>query len=213
MIKSFFENNRGVWRDGEFVLSVALSVLFLFFSFVINFFAGSYANSSQSNFVSDLLLDHLPFYNMNIVFFEGFFLFLMLTILVLAYKPKSIPFVLKSMALFILIRAIFITLTHIKDYPNQAFLEADSIFKDVFTFGGDLFFSAHTGMPFLLALVFWKDKGLRIVFLITSLFFGASVLLGHLHYSIDVFGAYFITYSIYEIARKFFAKDYVLFLK
>ena len=82
---------------------------------------------------------------------------------------------------------------------------------DWFTFTGDMFFSAHTGLPFLAALLFWQNKIWRYVFLISSLIFGATVLLGHLHYSIDVFSAFFITYGIYHLAIKFFPKDYKLF--
>jgi len=38
-----------------------------------------------------------------------------------------------------------------------------------------------------------------------------AVLLGHIHYSIDVFSALFITYGIFVIAKKVFARDYLLF--
>jgi hypothetical protein len=41
--------------------------------------------------------------------------------------------------------------------------------------------------------------------------FGVIVLLSHLHYSIDVFAAFFITYSIYHIALKLFDRDYEFF--
>lgn len=208
MLKKFLLNHEGVWKDKNFIISVVFAILLLLFSFVVNFFAGTYANSSQSNYVSDIFLDHLPVYNMNFIFFEGFMLFWILIILILAYRPKVIPFTLKSIALFILVRSLFITLTHLRDYPNDTFLQADSVFKNVFTFGGDLFFSAHTGLPFLMALIFWRNKNLRTFFLLASLFFGASVLLGHLHYSIDVFAAFFITYSIYKIAENVFERDY-----
>ena len=36
----------------------------------------------------------------------------------------------------------------------------------------------------------------------------AVVLLGHFHYSIDVFAAFFIAYGIADLAKKFFAKEY-----
>jgi prolipoprotein diacylglyceryltransferase len=52
---------------------------------------------------------------------------------------------------------------------------------------------------------------IRTLFLAASVVFGVIVLLSHLHYSIDVFSAFFITYSIYHIAIKLFRKDYEFF--
>jgi len=43
-------------------------------------------------------------------------------------------------------------------------------------------------------------------FIAASIFFGVVVLLGHLHYSIDVLAAFFITYSIYRLAVLFFPR-------
>jgi membrane-associated phospholipid phosphatase len=37
-----------------------------------------------------------------------------------------------------------------------------------------------------------------------------AVIVGHLHYSIDVFSAYFIAFGIFEIAKKIFKKEYGL---
>jgi membrane-associated phospholipid phosphatase len=81
------------------------------------------------------------------------------------------------------------------------------------TSGNDMFFSSHTGLPFLMSLIFWGNYRLRIFFILASMILAASVLLGHLHYSIDVFAAYFITYTIFHIAQKFFKQDYELLLK
>lgn len=212
MLKKFISNHENIWKDKDFLISFFLGLILLLVSFFINYFAGLYANSSQSNAVSDIILDHLPIYNVNFIFFEGFFLLWVFVISTLLYKPRTIPFVIKSISIFILIRAAFITLTHLRESPSYFKIGSASIFQDVFTFGGDLFFSAHTGLPFLLALIFWQNKTLRTIFLITSSIFAISVLLGHLHYSIDVFAAFFITFSIYKIAQYIFAKDYKLFL-
>jgi membrane-associated phospholipid phosphatase len=74
-------------------------------------------------------------------------------------------------------------------------------------FGGDLFFSGHTGLPFLIALIYWDHKTYRIIFITLAAIFGSVALMGHLHYSIDVFAAFFITYAIYHIAMQIFKKD------
>jgi membrane-associated phospholipid phosphatase len=91
---------------------------------------------------------------------------------------------------------------------SQAIVDPSFIF-DKFNFTGDLFFSGHTGLPFLLALVFWDHPWWRRVFVIVSIIFGVTVLLGHFHYSIDVFGAFFITYTIFHIATRLFPRDYM----
>jgi membrane-associated phospholipid phosphatase len=58
-----------------------------------------------------------------------------------------------------------------------------------------------------MALIFWKNKILRYTFIFLSVFFGVIVLLGHIHYSIDVLAAFFITYTIWHISEKLFKKE------
>jgi len=67
-------------------------------------------------------------------------------------------------------------------------------------------------LPFLMALVFWDNKYLKFFCLFSSVFFAVIVLLGHIHYSIDVLGAFFITYTIFHISEKLFKKDRQIFL-
>jgi membrane-associated phospholipid phosphatase len=61
--------------------------------------------------------------------------------------------------------------------------------------------------------MFWDNKKLRFLFLGLSVLFAIVVLLGHLHYSIDVLSAYFITFTIFYICKFLFKKDWQLFLK
>jgi membrane-associated phospholipid phosphatase len=78
---------------------------------------------------------------------------------------------------------------------------------DLINFQANFFFSGHTGLPFLMALIFWADKFWRKFFLAVSALFAISVLLAHVHYSVDVFAAPFMTYGIFKIAERFFPYD------
>lgn len=194
-------------RDRKFLISSAVSLLFLIFSFFINYQAGTYATESQSSPVSDVILSNTPVFDVTAIFHYGSIIMVLFIALMLIWYPKSLPFGVKSIALFIIVRSISISLTHIGAFPLRVDVSSLSLI-DSFTFGGDLFFSGHTGMPFLMALVFWENKQLRYAFIAISIFMGAIVLLGHLHYTIDVFSAFFITYTIFHIAKFLFKKDY-----
>lgn len=210
-IKNLFQKHKAQWLEKAFVLDFIFGIVFLFISLFINYFANHYTLTHASNSATDLLLDNLPIVNMELVFSYGASLFIMLLVLVLLLKPHKITFVLKSIALFILIRSIFITFTHLASPLPLSHLISDSEIDELLrkmSSGNDLFFSGHTGFPFLMALIFWKEKAWRFLFLLSSIIGATAVILGHLHYSIDVFSAFFITYAIFEIGKKIFPKDY-----
>jgi hypothetical protein len=100
-------------------------------------------------------------------------------------------------------------MTHIAPPANALYIQGEDIFHRISS-GDDLFFSAHTGLPFLLTLIFWNEKYLKYFFLFSTLVGGTAVLLGHLHYSIDVFSAVFITFGVFQISKWLFNRDYLL---
>lgn len=185
------------------------AIVFLVASIYITHVASLYATLRASNSVEDIILSNTPAYNFEFLFVE-MAIALCLFVIVLCIKfPKTAPFVMKTVALFIVTRSIFVSLTHIGPYPTKLVLESNLL--DFITTGNDLFFSGHTGLPFLIALIYWDHKYIRRLFIVSSVVFGIVVLLSHLHYSIDVFAAFFITYAIYHIALKFFKTDYKVF--
>ena len=125
-------------------------------------------------------------------------------------NPKRLPFTLHTFTLFYFTRAAFISLTHIGLFPVHIANDFGTAISTMF-FGGGLFFSGHTGAPFLLALLFWKERTLRYIFITWSELMGMSALLGHLHYTIDVVSAFFITYSVFRVSEIVFKKDRELF--
>ena len=61
----------------------------------------------------------------------------------------------------------------------------------------DLFFSGHTSTTLLLLLYVWKFPRLRALMLPLHALVVLSVLFAHLHYSIDVIGAYAVTLVLF----------------
>ena len=204
-----WQKHKSFWLQKSFLTSVLLGLLFLIGSSFVNYYANFYTSSHASNYVTDLLLDNLPVIDVHLIFSEGAIVFILILIAILLYEPKYIPFVIKSIALFILTRSFFIVLTHTAPPQHEIFINPSDFISRISS-GDDLFFSAHTGLPFLLAIIFWQRKYLRYFFLISTFIGASAVLLGHLHYSIDVFSALFIAFGIFHISKDLFKKDFQL---
>lgn len=206
---------RDGWSNRHMRFSAAMGLVAFALSVIASFWAIAYATARASNSVTDIILSNIPIFDVDGIMVAGTLLLIMVILLLFLNKPQRVPFGLFTLALFFFIRSAFTVATHVAAYPIPSGNTPDlnsAMGKFVFGFGGDLFFSAHTAVPFLMALLFWQNPKLRYLFLLWSVFFGVVVLLGHLHYTIDVFAAYFITYGIYELAVRFFPRTYAYWL-
>ena len=204
------------FSDKAFILSFLSGLVLLILSLVAQFYSSVYATNVSSAYVTDIILSNTKAYDLDGTFIYGTVLLFLVALIVGLSKSNYLPFLMKSVAIFTLIRSVFVSLTHIGPFISRieinSFIFADHFWETIFT-GNDLFFSGHTGIPFLFALIFWHNKKLRFVFLGFSIMFAIVVLLGHIHYSIDVLSAFFITYGIFQICKYLFKKDWELFLK
>lgn len=189
---------------------VAVSAFSLFIAWWVNYFAIVLATERASNSVTDIVLSNIPVFEVDGFFVYGTFVFAIVTIVIVLLRPRRIPFAFLAVALFWIIRSGFTMLTHLAPFETHYASDFGPAITKMF-FGGDRFFSAHTGMPFLAALAFWNNVPLRSFYVFGSIYFGVVVLMGHLHYSIDVAAAFFITYPIYHIAIWAFPRAYTLF--
>ena len=197
--------------DRHFRRTTLASVLFFVAGVAATSIANVYAAAHASNPVTDVILSNTRVYNVDDIVVYGAFTFFAFIAMLCVLHPKRIPFIFSSVGLFLFIRAFFMSLTHLGVYPYRTAIDFHSRLALAMFGGGDDFYSGHTGIPFLMALLFWDDPLLRNTCIIASAFAGAVVLLGHLHYTIDVASAFFITYAIYHLALKFFPKEYALF--
>ena len=206
-----WQRYRESWLDKQIRFSTGVGLIAFALSVAVSLSAIAYATARASNSVTDIILSNVPIFDVDGIMVAGTLLLIIVITLLLLHHPKRLPFGLDTLALFFFIRSAFTVATHVAAYPIPVANTPDlntAVGKFVFGFGGDLFFSAHTAVPFLMALLFWENLKLRYLFLLWSVFFGVVVLLGHLHYTIDVFAAYFITYGIYKLAVQFFPQAY-----
>lgn len=197
------------FSNNSFLRSISVAIFLFSIALVFNYYAGTYATNKESVPVTDLVLSNTRVHDVDGLFIYGSYFLVGLIIFLMFRRLNTLPFIIETVALFTVIRSVFITLTHIAPFPSGINISSDLLSK--VSFGGDLFFSGHTGLPFLMALIFWNIPHLRYIFLSLSFFFAVVVLLGHLHYSIDVLSAFFIVYGIFHLAEYFFKKDHKLF--
>lgn len=181
-------------KNSAFISRTLLHTVFAAISIFLALAAKQYADQFVGPSVPDLILDHIPRIDTSFFFYQGAFMLVAVLLWVVIRMPRYIPFTLASVGLMYLIRSVMMVSTHLP----AAYAPS----------GNDLFFSGHTALPFLFALIFWKYKTLRYFFIAASCIAGTSVLLSHVHYSIDVLAAPFITYTIFVLSKKVFSKEY-----
>src|SRR3990167_6163948 len=212
MLYVIIERYRESWFDRHFRFSAPVAIIAFIGALFVNFWAIHQATNNASNSVTDIILSNIPVFEVDGFFVYGTFLVVAVSVVMLLMHPKRVPFALHAVTLFILIRSAFTLMTHLGP-PEVAYLSDFGATITNSFFGADQFFSGHTGMPFLGALAFWGvNNKLKWFFLLSSIFFATVVLLGHIHYTIDVVSAFFITYGIYHITLWLFPKERALFL-
>lgn len=63
----------------------------------------------------------------------------------------------------------------------------------------DLFFSGHTATTLLLLLYVWRYPRVRVAMLVAHVAVVACVFFAHLHYTIDVIGAYAVVLALFAV--------------
>ncbi|MGV8150238.1 MAG: phosphatase PAP2-related protein [Candidatus Woesearchaeota archaeon] len=202
--KDYFKNWKKEIYGHKYL--IIISLLFLIFANIMNLYAGRYVDSADVTPVNDMILDNIPTINLEGIFSYGMMLFLaILLFYVLIFRVKKFHSAVFSFSTLILVRSIFITLTHLGKPVDAAIITGLPGAYQILNFHNDLFFSGHAALPFMAYLIFRKEK-IGILFLITTILFSITVLLMHVHYSIDVFAAFFITYGIYKFCEWFSEK-------
>lgn len=198
--KSFLKDKKKVT---EFIITViALTVVMTSFSQFISFI-----ESREGVVLSDPILKAFNPINLTWLTFILIYLSLIIFIITTFNKPDKLLIAFQAYGLMVIFRTIAMYLTPFE--APETLLPLNDPFVQLFGTGEiptkDLFFSGHTGTLFLLFLLA-ENKPLKTFFLLSTLIVGTTVLLQHVHYSIDVFIAPFVAYGAYKITKDIHSK-------
>jgi membrane-associated phospholipid phosphatase len=212
----YFKNWKKLLGNPGYLSSLIFGVICLVFSYffyqVVIRYVDSFRNLPP---LGDFIHDLLPIADMRFVYIYGLILAVFtLIVYIIIWRPHLLPFFLKLIAFVYITRSFFIMLTHLGP-PAGFFLpmvagDFQGLPIDDLLHTNDLFFSGHVAYPFMAALLVRKEnRFLYYMFLAISVLMGFTVLIMRVHYSIDVFAAFFIVYGVYSATYYFFGKkDY-----
>ena len=207
IFKSSLEKWKILLSYRAFRVSIIVGALVLVGSYILTHFVSIYNDSSNYISVGDLILDNIPTYNLEFLFIWGiYFIVASIVFYVTVLRPEIVPFVMKTFGILFFVRCGFIILIHVG--PPDGFFYESTFLQNIdpinnLVFKNDLFFSGHTSIPFMAFLLIQRGV-FRWLMLAGSIIMGATVLLMHVHYCIDVFAAFFITHGIYSLSNKIF---------
>lgn len=125
----------------------------------------------------------------------------------LARDRRKLAFLLAATAVLMLVRDAFVLLTPVGPLPDLIPLYKSGVvggLHDRLEFDGELFFSGHTGFPFLYFLLTRRERAVSLACLAVSLVNGLGVMVTRNHYAIDVLGAFAIVPTVSALSRRLF---------
>ncbi len=176
---------------------IILSLVFLAVALVLNYVAGTYTEKVGVTVAPDLILDNIPSVNLSFLYIYGYALIIAVFFIFAIHDIRRFHWMTDQFAFLVIVRSFFISLTHLSTPAHAITVKAPYVFH-LLVFTNDLFFSGHTAVPFLGYLIFRHGK-IGFFFLVSTIVMASTVLLMHVHYSIDVFAAFFITYGTYRL--------------
>lgn len=190
-----------------FTWELALSVGALGGAMVFNHAADLYIErvGETAPVSPDLVLRHLPAMDASAVYWWGATAFMVFAAGVALLRERSrVPYFARAYALLVAARACLMVLTPLHIPAGAISVDSGVIygsFGRMMTVHHDLFFSMHTASPFLASLLFRERWASRIC-MGFALLLGATVLLLKTHYSLDVAGAFLVTYALYRLEHR-----------
>jgi hypothetical protein len=179
---------------------ILLALALVLVALLADYSCGMYVTARPGAKVPDLILDRLPSLDLSFLFIYGYMALLVgMFVYPLVWRVRTLHVVIFQFSLLLILRSLFMLFTHLETPAGSVPVHFPGPFSNLY-FENDMFFSGHTAMPFL-GFYLFRPSRFRYVFLVGALVMGVVVLFMHVHYSIDVLAAFFMTYCSYQMGN------------
>jgi hypothetical protein len=194
--KDFLKENRN-----RFELVITLFLLAVVLTSLANFL--NYVEARKGVLLPDPLLNLFNPIDLTWLTFALIYVSIIVAIVTLFKNPSRLVFAIQLYTLMVAVRIIAMYFMPLNPPSSMIILNDPLVeyFGTGQTLTKDLFFSGHTATLFILFLVS-ENKIIKTIFMISTIAVAISVILQHVHYSIDVFAAVFFTYTCYKLLVK-----------
>ena len=187
-------------KRNKIELTITLLLLVVVLISLTNFL--NFVEARPGVVLSDPILNLFNPIDLTWLTFALIYISLVTAIITLIKNPKRLLFTIQLYTLMVIVRIAAMYLLPLE--PPSTMIILNDPFVEIFgtgqTLTKDLFFSGHTATLFILYLVSEK-KSVKFIFLFCTIAVAVSVILQHVHYTIDVFAAVFFTYASYVILK------------
>ena len=193
------------WQNKGFRTKIIASLLIFvgLMLFLPHFFG--FIEKREGVVINDWVLQLIPAKNFSVIIFILIWSVFLLTIIRSVQEPVILLMILLSVIIILFLRILTIYFVAL-DPPPGLIVLTDPLIS--LTYGGkgrfitkDLFFSGHTSNLFIVYLCLQK-KADKIFVLLSVIAVSILVLMQHVHYTMDVIGAFFITWLVVKWVKK-----------
>ncbi|MBP6386096.1 MAG: hypothetical protein KA313_08340 [Pseudarcicella sp.] len=195
------------WQNNQFRWKfIGTLILFSIIAFNAPTYLG-YIQTRKGVVLNDFILESLPALDVSN------YIFVILYSLVVYFLSRTLC----NAQLFLLFSMTFVIETYFRMLtiylfplePPLGLIELSDPFAAIFIYGKkgaithDLFFSGHTA-TMLIVCLFMKGKIQRFIAYLAALIVIVLLLIQHIHYTIDILGAFFFTFLAYFLAKRIY---------
>ncbi len=200
---TFKGNWKEAWLFPSFRTQTIFTLTFLAFLgvFITPFFA--YIQSAPGFVINDPILNRLPVQDFSVSIFLLIYSVIILTVVNISTYPIIFLKCIQAYCLLVTIRIFCLYMVPLN--PEGLMIPLNDPFVGRLFYNGtvitkDLFFSGHVSTMFLFFLVI-PFRSLKYYFLTATILVSIFILIQHVHYSIDVMAAPFVSYVSYRIVQ------------